>query len=249
MTQIPLSPFEVEHLVKNLEPLKLEDYGGPEWTRQHETLQRLNILAHQQAAGGSDEFVVDIFATAEKVNFLIRELIVTEVWKNRCLPFLKTALVKLSSLRTYVTVFHEATLVNLLEVLFFHRTACISADDTLVDLVDYLYRKVTHLESLAGLADHETATEPELSVDASPTELQDLERHVKDCEFRLSIGCLSILRFITDHRQHLPITITSRLLHHHDILLAIVPLFDKRPWCRSTKNGGLEKFEKQTCVV
>ena len=33
--------------------------------------------------------------------------------------------------------------MNFLEVLLFHRTACEAADDTLVELIDYCYRKFT----------------------------------------------------------------------------------------------------------
>ena len=38
-------------------------------------------------------------------------------------------------------MYHEVSTVNFLEVLLYHRTACDAADDTLVELIDYCYRK------------------------------------------------------------------------------------------------------------
>lgn len=38
-------------------------------------------------------------------------------------------------------MYHEASVVNLLEVMLYHRTAAESCDDALVELIDYCYRK------------------------------------------------------------------------------------------------------------
>ncbi len=40
-------------------------------------------------------------------------------------------------------MYHEATLVNLLETVLFHPDVCKSLGDSVVDLVDYIYRKMT----------------------------------------------------------------------------------------------------------
>ena len=46
--------------------------------------------------------------------------------------------------------------MNFLEVLLFHRTACEAADDTLVELIDYCYRKFsTMVQKCERLADGE----------------------------------------------------------------------------------------------
>ena len=42
-------------------------------------------------------------------------------------------------------MYHEVSTVNFLEVLLYHRTACEAADDTLVELIDYCYRKFTDM--------------------------------------------------------------------------------------------------------
>ena len=38
-----LLPAEVERLVENIQPIKLEDVGGKIWNRQHQTLEKLNM--------------------------------------------------------------------------------------------------------------------------------------------------------------------------------------------------------------
>jgi len=40
-------------------------------------------------------------------------------------------------------LYHEATLVNLLETVLFHQDVCQSLGDSLYDLIDYCYRKLT----------------------------------------------------------------------------------------------------------
>ena len=53
-------------------------------------------------------------------------------------------------------MYHEVSTVNFLEVLLFHRTACEAADDTLVELIDYCYRKFSKMtQRCEQLADGE----------------------------------------------------------------------------------------------
>jgi len=42
-------------------------------------------------------------------------------------------------------VYHEISTLNILEVLMFHRSACEAADDSLVELIDYCYRKFSNM--------------------------------------------------------------------------------------------------------
>lgn len=37
-------------------------------------------------------------------------------------------------------MYHESSICNLLEVMLYHRTACESSDDGIVELIDYCYR-------------------------------------------------------------------------------------------------------------
>lgn len=52
-------------------------------------------------------------------------------------------------------MYHEASVLNLLEVLLYHRTACEAVDDTLVELIDYCYRKFCNLQTKLERMDEE----------------------------------------------------------------------------------------------
>ena len=47
-------------------------------------------------------------------------------------------------------LYHEATVVNLLETVLFHREAAEAAEDSILDLLDYCYRKLTQLIAGSG---------------------------------------------------------------------------------------------------
>ena len=53
------------------------------------------------------------------------------------LPLLKRDIMRTSSYRSYIAVYHEAVTVNMLEIIMFHRTAVESADE-------YLRRDARH---------------------------------------------------------------------------------------------------------
>ena len=58
-----ITPYEAEHLISELNDVDIQEYGSKLWFRQHETLDRLNIQAHKNAIGSTDEFVMESFVT------------------------------------------------------------------------------------------------------------------------------------------------------------------------------------------
>jgi len=46
-------------------------------------------------------------------------------------------------------LYHEATVCNILEIILYHRTACENSEDSLIELIDYLYRKLLNLKNNA----------------------------------------------------------------------------------------------------
>jgi len=89
----------------------------------------------------SDEFVMNHFVMEDKMKFLIYDLLLTEAWKDKVYPVLKPSLAKVSSIRSYMAVYHEATIINILEVFLYHRTATENCEEAIVELIDYCYRK------------------------------------------------------------------------------------------------------------
>jgi len=46
-------------------------------------------------------------------------------------------------------MYHESSVANLLEIMLYHRTACESSEDGLVELIDYCYRKFLNITNKA----------------------------------------------------------------------------------------------------
>lgn len=69
-----------------------------------------------------------------------------------------------------------------------------------------------------------------------------------DIGFGVAVCATSLLRFLSDHVNVLPLGVVSRLLHTHDVLLALVPLVENPPWTRR-RGGRLEKFSDQRWTV
>lgn len=237
-----LTPFEVEHFVTGLEEFQPESVGNRRWLDQHERMEKLNWTAHSQAKEGLDEFVVDQINTLEKVPILIYDLILIEAWKEQIWPLVKAKVARFSSLRSYIPVYHEATVSNLLEVCLFHRTSCEEAGDALVDLVDWCVRKLRYLLSTPN---SELVRQVSSAKEAAEwDDVRMLDEQFLECEFQVCMCVISIIRFLTDHRVAMPLAVTTRLLETHDVLMLLVPLMEKAPWVRKNKiNGRIEKFE------
>merc|ERR1719146_161273 len=129
----------------------------------------------------------------------------------------------------------------------FHRTSCEAAEDSVIDLMDYCYRKLVYLVSVPN---RDLYTQVLDAKDcAAQTDLEILEGQVLDLEFQIGMCVISVTRFLTDHRAGLPLSATVRLLDTQDFLLTIVPLIEKAPWVRKNARGEVQKYEKQEWVL
>ncbi|CAJ0968019.1 unnamed protein product [Ranitomeya imitator] len=84
-----------------------------------------------------------------QVSTLVRELIAVEIWKQKVFPVISELqdFQPRSTFPLYMVIHHEATIINLLETIFYHKDVCESAEDLLLDLIDYCHRKLTVLLS------------------------------------------------------------------------------------------------------
>ena len=92
---------------------------------------------------------MESFVTHQKMELLLKDLITAETWKAKVYPLIAKDVAALSSIKSYMCMYHEASICNLLEVMLYHKTACESSDDALVELIDYCYRKFIALNSKA----------------------------------------------------------------------------------------------------
>jgi hypothetical protein len=65
-----------------------------------------------------------------------------DVWKEHIYPSLKESLAGKNNMRLYFILYHEATIVNLLEVLLYHKHVCENGGEKMLELVDYVAKKL-----------------------------------------------------------------------------------------------------------
>lgn len=143
-------------------------------------------------------------------------------------------------------MYHESSVCNLLEVMLYHRTACESSEDGLVELIDYCYRKFVKMTGRANEIERAQNKKPEQQ-DAkkviNETHQQTLKRQSDDIEFNCTMSALSLIRFITDHLNDLSVPIVHQLMENNDMPCVLVPLLELKPWLRLNVRGKMEKFE------
>ncbi|NXX99650.1 ZMY10 protein, partial [Centropus bengalensis] len=219
-----LLPGEAAALVRALRSTELRETGGQRWLQQHESVEKLNMHAILSASVGEEQLLTELLVTYAKIPVLIGELISVETWKHKIFPVLCRLedFKPRSTFPIYMVLRHEASIINLLETAFFHKEICKSAEDSIVDLIDYCHRKVTLLAAWG--ANKQGAT---LAVAVPPQELQKQEETM---EFEISLKALSVLRLITDQVESLSLSALTRLLNTHNLPCLLVQLVECCPW-------------------
>ncbi|XP_064633011.1 zinc finger MYND domain-containing protein 10-like [Lineus longissimus] len=237
-TQALLS-VEAEAYVDALEVYDLKDVGCEKWSRQHEYIEKLNMQAVISASAQEEEFVKEYLITAAKIPLLIQDLLSVEIWKQKIFTeFSNINFQPKTTFPIYMVLYHEATVANLLETVLFHRESCEVAEDSMLDLLDYCYRKLAYLTARSEVMDDE---EEETKADEKATNLEDLQKQNKKMDFDISIKAVSILRYITDHLSTLPLSVMTRLLNTHDVPILLVQLVENPPWTRD-RGGHVMKY-------
>lgn len=245
-----LAVSEAERYVEELEVIDISEIGSHRWMLQHEHLEKLNLQAHQSAQNQSDEFVLEAFLTFDKLPVLIHELLAIEAWRDNVYPLVKADLAKQNStLRGYFLLYHEATIVNLLEVLLYHEHACSAVGDAVVELADYCARQLTALvtesERAGGSLPAPARGKALADVVMENTTEEELDRHAADIAFSVRVVSVTLTRFMAEFCARLPLSLLTRLLDTHDVLVLLVPLIENPPWTRRTDEGKWVKFVDQ----
>ncbi|KAM9324363.1 zinc finger MYND domain-containing protein 10 [Gastrophryne carolinensis] len=235
---------EAEGLVQSLQSFPLRETGSRGWLRQHEYIEKLNMQAILNASTGQEEIIKDLLLTHSKIPTLIRQLICTEIWKLKVFPVLCQLqdFQPKSTFPLYMVLHHEATIINLLETIFYHKEVCEAAEELALDLIDYCHRKLTLLASRSSSDTSQSQERALLSTSSKSSSLQELQQQSEALEFDIAMKCLSVLRYITDHTDSLPLSVTTRLLNTHNLPCVLVELLQCCPWSRRHK-GQLQKYE------
>ncbi|XP_025901882.1 zinc finger MYND domain-containing protein 10 [Nothoprocta perdicaria] len=194
------------------------------------------------AAAGREQPLTELLLSHGKIPVLIGELITVELWKHKVFPVLCRLedFKPVSTFPIYVVLHHEASIINLLETVFFYKEVCEAAEDGVLDLIDYCHRKLTLLVARGASGRPATQTPP--AALPGPSSVQELQEQAETMEFEISLKALSVLRFITDQAASLPLSALTRLLNTHNVPCLLVELLERCPWsCREA--GVLKKFE------
>lgn len=168
----------------------------------------------------------------------------TEAWKEFAFPILKEDISKKNSLKAYFCLYHEATVLNLLEVFMYHDHACEALGDNLIEVIDYCMRKLLAImqRSKAEIDSPHMGAKELAALMNKQTRAEELDRHVMDIKFKMGVSAMSCLRFISEHAGKLSVGVMSRLLDTHDVVVAIVPLIEYPPWTYRTPEGKWKKY-------
>ncbi|XP_071386767.1 zinc finger MYND domain-containing protein 10 isoform X1 [Centroberyx affinis] len=234
-------PVEAEGFVQSLETFSLREIGSPRWFRQHEYIEKLNMQAILNASATHDEFIKELLVSHGKIPTLVHEMILVELWKQKVFPILCQLqdFSPKSTFHLYMVIHHEATVINLLETIMFHKDSCEAADDSVLDLVDYCHRKLTLLVSKTSREGAPTQDRHSLTARADASSIQELQIQSAALEFEISLKALSVLRYITDHTDS--ISVINRMLCTHNMPCVLVQLIDCCPWSRYS-SGEVEKY-------
>mmetsp|Transcript_4636 Transcript_4636/g.4779 ORF Transcript_4636/g.4779 Transcript_4636/m.4779 type:complete len:433 (+) Transcript_4636:71-1369(+) len=248
-----IDPSEAERCVEGLVKFNIEDIGSSKWVDQHLKIEKLNLQAHQSAMTNSDEYVIEALLTFGKLEVLIHDLLVIEAWKENVFSKLKSRVAGRNSIRVYFILYHEATVVNLLEVLLYHKHVCEAGGEKMLEIVDYVARKLARLNSGYDFSAHDCNSSGSKDFDAKEyaaeleqrTPEDDLTRHLTEIEFRVCISSCSLARFLCEHADSMPLSVVSRITDTHDILILLVPLIENPPWTRRSNKGKWQKLIDQ----
>ncbi|GIM09072.1 hypothetical protein Vretimale_12950 [Volvox reticuliferus] len=244
--QALLSAPEAERILEQLAPLAIEEVGGRKWQTQHEWIERLNLQAHYNAQTHSDEFVVELLVSLDKLQVLVHDLLLIEAWKEFVYPLLASHLAeRVDSLTSYVLLYHEVTVASLLQVVLFHPHAVESlSEDYALELADWCYRKLTRLNAEG----QQMAQPKDLSAEERlrMSRVDELEEKRREIEFGVMMCSLAILRYLTDGLPRMPMGALSRVVSTNDTLMGLLPLLDRPPWVRTRvpSGGGRPVLEK-----
>lgn len=241
-----------EKYVEDLKIFRLEDIGNSAWMEQHQRIEQLNLQAHQNAMTNSDEYVLESILTFNKIPVLLNDLLSIEAWKDFVYPMLLPSVAGKNSMRIYFILYHEATLINLFEVMLFHKHICAAIGESMLELVDYVARKMTKLnggytfrerERVLPAADTDELKEYVAKLESEVKNPEDeLAQYHSDIEFRVCVSAVACARMICEHADDVPLSAVSRITDTHDLLVLVIPLIENPPWTRRLSDGTWQKM-------
>ncbi|XP_049880056.1 zinc finger MYND domain-containing protein 10 [Pectinophora gossypiella] len=237
-----LEPGELDLFVESMEPSRIENIGHQGWVDWHIRLQKLNQQAVLEASSMVEELTKETLISCGKLPVLVYEAISIQVWRLKIYPqIIKLEPAPANTFAVYMVLYHEAAAVGLLETVLFHEDGAQCISEVVVDLLQYAVEQLTTLLALINKNYLVPPTYQELE---SETAIEELERQKNDLQFDVSMRCISIVRYITEHMDAAGAgaSIATNLYKTHDVPSLLSHLLQLEPWKRTNDKGDLETF-------
>lgn len=232
-----VQPEEIDFFVQSIKESQVEDIGGKRWLEAHDRILKINQQAIIEATGNREEVVKELLVLKDKLPVLVHEAYCVLVWRTKVLAkILKTHESIEATFFIYTVLYHELTVVSLLETVLYHENSCEALGDAVIDLIDYCVHGVTQLIGLchAGHQQKKSDTKMELKP------IEELEMQQNDMQFGIGMKSVTILSYLSDKISTLSASAARRLTQTHDVPCLLSELLSLRPWMRRVKS--FEKF-------
>nr|XP_033206154.1 zinc finger MYND domain-containing protein 10 [Bombus vancouverensis nearcticus] len=228
-----ISPWEIELYIQHLQISELEDIGTKGWFEFHKKLMLLNQQSVLEISGLREESTKEWFVSFKKIPVLIYEAIQIDIWKHKVFPLLiEINEEPKNTFMLYTVFYHEDIAVSLLENVLFHCESAETINDSALDLVDYAVKSVSLLLDMPVIEIYENVRDPNSC-------LEEIFEKKKEFEFDIGIRCISILRYLAEYVDSLPLCVLSRLLATHDVPYLLAQLIERHPWKKESKGENM----------
>lgn len=235
-----IQPSEYDIYINSLRLFQVNEIGTRDWFDSHEILIKFNQQAIIEAASHREELVKELFVLNGKLECLVHEAYCVLVWRTKVLT--KMALAECDVKSTFILysiLYHEGAAISLLEILLYHENGCQALGDSAIDLIDYCAQAIVQLIGLTHHLKHEHD-----NIDPKKLRLEsagdELERQKRDLLYKIGLRCLTIVSFIADKIDTMPISVVRRMVNTHDIPCLMSEVLHCQPWIRNA--NGIEKF-------
>lgn len=235
-----IQPEEYDWRVQQIRPFDVATIGTEEWLDAHENLLTLNQQAIVEATTYREELVKELLIINDKIVVLVHEAYCILVWRTKLLPRLLADDRDRSnaSFILYTILYHEAVVVSLLEMCLYHENGCAALNDVAMDLIDYCAQAVTQLIGLVHSKHFHAEVDPRAL--AKETMAEEIERQKRDLQYKIGLRCLTILSFMADKIDSLPLSVIRRMVQTHDVPCMLSEILHSQPWQRNVT--GIEKY-------
>lgn len=233
-----IQPDEYDIYINGIKAFQVNEIGSREWFDSHEILIKFNQQAIIEASTYREELVKELFILNDKLEILVHEAYVILIWRTQILPkLLMTNCDPNSTFILYSVLYHEGIVVSLLEILLYHENGCQALGDCAIDLIDYCTQAVVQLIGLSHFKHGQNEDPKKVQTENASDEL---ERQKQDLLYTVGLRCLTILSFIADKIDTLPISVVRRMVITHDVPCLMSEVLHCQPWIRNV--NGVEKY-------